>query len=133
MKILTAALTAAVLAALISSTPPGAGGSCEDLSRLALPGTAITLATKVEAGAFALPGQTPPAMVRSLPAFCRVAATLKPTADSDIKMEVWLPLSGWNGKFMAVGNGAFSGAIGYSAAGSKPRSRVRGQFHRYGS
>jgi hypothetical protein len=29
--------------------------------------------------------------------FCRVAATLKPSGDSDIKIEVWLPLSGWNG------------------------------------
>jgi feruloyl esterase len=40
---------------------------------------------------------------------------LKPTSDSDIKIEVWLPQVGWNGKYMAVGNGAFSGAIGYSA------------------
>jgi len=115
MKILITSFTAAVLAALISGASLGAGAPCEDLSRLALSGTAITLATKVEAGAFALPGQTPSAAFRSLPAFCRVAATLKPTADSDIKMEVWLPLSGWNGKFMAVGNGAFSGAISYPA------------------
>ena len=52
---------------------------------------------------------------RVLPAFCRVAATLKPTADSDIKIEVWMPASGWNGKLQAVGNGAFSGAIAYPA------------------
>ena len=48
-------------------------------------------------------------------AFCRVAATLKPSSDSDIKIEVWLPASGWNGKFQAVGNGAFNGTIGYAA------------------
>ena len=52
---------------------------------------------------------------RTLPAFCRVAATLKPTADSDIKIEVWMPASGWNGKFQAVGNGAFNGSIAYPA------------------
>ena len=46
-----------------------------------------------------------------MPAFCRVAATLKPTSDSDIKMEVWMPESGWNGKFQAVGNGGWAGAI----------------------
>ena len=51
----------------------------------------------------------------ALPPFCRVAATLKPTADSDIKIEVWLPASDWNGKFQAVGNGAWSGAIAYPA------------------
>ncbi len=42
-------------------------------------------------------------LYKDLPAFCRVAATLKPTSDSDIKIEVWLPASGWNGKFQAVG------------------------------
>ena len=51
----------------------------------------------------------------SLPSFCRVAATLKPSSDSDIKIEVWLPASGWNGKFQAVGNGGWAGTIGYPA------------------
>ena len=51
----------------------------------------------------------------ALPAFCRVAATLAPSNDSDIKIEVWLPTSGWNGKFQAVGNGAWQGSIGYAA------------------
>jgi feruloyl esterase len=50
-----------------------------------------------------------------LPAFCRVEATLTPSSDSDIKIEVWLPTADWNGKFQAVGNGAWSGAIGYAA------------------
>jgi len=50
-----------------------------------------------------------------LPAFCRVAATLRPSSDSDIKIEVWMPAANWNGKFQAVGNGAFNGAIGYPA------------------
>lgn len=45
------------------------------------------------------------------PAFCRVAATLRPTADSDIKVEVWLPLSGWNGKFLGVGNFGWAGSL----------------------
>ena len=51
--------------------------------------------------------------VRTLPAFCRVTATLKPTRDSDITIEAWMPSSGWNGKFQAVGNGAFNGSIAY--------------------
>jgi len=51
-----------------------------------------------------------------LPAFCRVAATLTPSSDSDIKIEVWLPDSTtWNGKFQAVGNGGWAGTIGYPA------------------
>ena len=51
----------------------------------------------------------------TLPAFCRVAATLKPSSDSDIKVEVWLPASGWNGKLQAVGNGGWAGTISYPA------------------
>jgi len=47
-----------------------------------------------------------------LPAFCRVAATLKPSSDSDIKLEIWMPVAAsWNGKFVVPGNGGFAGAI----------------------
>ena len=46
---------------------------------------------------------------KQLPAFCRVAATLRPSSDSDIKIEVWMPLADWNSKFQAVGNGGLRG------------------------
>ena len=41
--------------------------------------------------------------------------TIAPTANSDIKVEVWLPISGWNQKFQAVGNGDAAGVISYDA------------------
>jgi feruloyl esterase len=50
-----------------------------------------------------------------MPAFCRVAATLTPTSDSVIKMEVWMPDSGWNGRFEGVGGGGFAGTIVYGS------------------
>ena len=84
------------------------------LSGLALPNTTITLAQVVEAGNYTPPGAAAEAAV-ALPAFCRVTATLKPTQDSDIKVEAWMPASAWNGKYQAVGNGAFNGAIAYPA------------------
>jgi feruloyl esterase len=115
MKILAATTCAFVLAALIPDQGVDAGGSCPDLSRLALPNTTITLAQSIDPGSLTLPAPTNSEQLRTLPRFCRVAATLKPTSDSDIKMELWLPASGWNGKFQAVGNGAFNGSIGYSA------------------
>ncbi len=71
---------------------------------------------------FTEPGP-PPASYDRLPAFCRVAGTIKPTPDSDIKFEVWMPLTGWNGKFQAVGNGGWSGQIWLSGAGAR-RSRA---------
>ena len=49
-----------------------------------------------------------------VPAFCRVMVTAKPTTDSDIKVEVWLP-DAWNGKLLGTDNGGFSGAINYAA------------------
>jgi feruloyl esterase len=92
---------------------PTSGGMCADLARLALPDTTITRAEVAGAGAGA--GTTPGVDASRLPAFCRVAATLKPTADSDIRIEVWMPAQGWNGKFLGTGNGGASGAIGYAA------------------
>jgi feruloyl esterase len=50
-----------------------------------------------------------------LPEFCRVAATLRPSPDSDIKIEVWMPSAQWNGRFQAVGNGGWAGSIPYPA------------------
>ena len=80
--------------------------------------TTITLAQTVAAGTFAGPpapfsGIDLSALYKSLPAFCRVVAEAKPTADSDIKIEVWLPVSGWNGKLQGIGNGGFAGLIDY--------------------
>jgi len=102
-------------------------GSCESLASFVLPSTTIDSAATVAAGAFAPPGRRasnaekatdpnrPGETFKDLPAFCRVTATLKPTSDSDIKVEVWLPSSGWNGKFQAVGNGGWAGTISYPA------------------
>jgi feruloyl esterase len=59
--------------------------------------------------------------MRDLPAFCRVAATLMPSADSDIKIEVWMPASAWNGKLQAVGNAGWSGAINYGGMANAVR------------
>jgi feruloyl esterase len=74
----------------------------------------VTLAAGVAAGGFT-PAQGNPAPYRNLPAFCRVAATLTPTADSEIKIEVWLPTAGWNRDLQSVGNGAWAGSISYAA------------------
>jgi feruloyl esterase len=90
------------------------------VATLNLPNVKVTSAGEVAPGAFVPPGPPargggPGAAFSGLPTFCRVAATLTPSSDSDIKIEVWLPTSGWNGKFQAVGNGAWQGSIGYAA------------------
>ena len=95
-----------------------AAATCESLARLKLQNTTITLAQLVAAGAFNPPKGTanPPAgtpSYKSLPAFCRVAGVIKPSSDSDIHVEVWMPSSGWNARFQGVGNGGFAGSINY--------------------
>jgi feruloyl esterase len=110
-------LIATPVAAPVRVAAAGAG-TCERLSTLTLPNTTITLAQTVGAGAFAPPAGRQGrggAIYAELPSFCRVTATLAPSNDSDIKVEVWLPVSGWNGKFQAVGNGGWAGVISYPA------------------
>jgi feruloyl esterase len=108
-------IVAVMLVAMLSSRTCAAA-NCEGLSSLALPDTTITLAAAVARGAFVPPGRSSDAF-KSLPTFCRVAATLKPTSDSDIKVEIWMPVSEWNGKFLGVGNGGWAGSISYGSMG----------------
>ncbi|MSO29889.1 MAG: tannase/feruloyl esterase family alpha/beta hydrolase [Acidobacteria bacterium] len=88
-----ASAVAGVLVAGLVHASLAAAATCESLFSLALPNTQITSASMIDG-------------------VCRVAATLTPSADSDIKIEVWLPdAAGWNGKFQAVGNGGWAGVI----------------------
>lgn len=128
-------LLAAAGAVAFAQTP------CEQLQSLKLPDTTITMAMTVPAGAFRNPGAPagpatpalPPQgkqangggrgaaapVPQMLPAYCRVSATLKPSPDSDIKIEVWLPEgASWNGKYEAVGGGGWAGVISYPALAS---------------
>ncbi len=104
-----------MLALFVTIAAPAFAASCESLSSLKLPDTTITYAQSVAAGAFSpSPNQGgAPAFFKDLPGFCRVTAVLKPSTDSDIKIEIWMPASGWNGKYEGVGNGGFAGSIVY--------------------
>jgi feruloyl esterase len=106
----------------VNADAPAAGhavdaAACMRLASLKMPNSTITSARVVAAGAFKPPtGATGAAEgFADLPAFCRVEMTIKPSSDSDIKSETWLPLSGWNGKFQVVGNGGWNGFIQYGA------------------
>jgi feruloyl esterase len=83
---------------------------CSGLKNLKLDNTEITLAESVNSGTLAVPGES---QMTGLPALCRVAGILRPTSDSEIRFEVWMPQQQWNGRFLGVGNGGFAGSIGY--------------------
>src|SRR5690242_8921767 len=66
------------------------------------------------------------------PTHCQVSMILRPSTDSEIKSEVWLPPAAvWNGKFLMEGGGGFVGSIntggmtnalreGYATASTEP-------------
>jgi feruloyl esterase len=89
------------------------GTACANLAALTIPNVSIRLASNVPTGPFTPPGVR---QEMTLPAFCRVEAVARPTSDSEIRFEVWMPpLDAWNGRFQAVGNGGYQGSISYAA------------------
>jgi feruloyl esterase len=92
---------------------PGRGGrtgAAADAGRGGAAAQAVQARTAAPAPQAARAGGPPPAPVM-LPEHCRVKIVLRPSSDSHINAELWLPTTTWNGKFMAVGNGGFGGAI----------------------
>src|SRR5580704_4513381 len=112
--------------------------SCAQLAKLDLPEATITVAAVVQPMAFKLPPTTmgpggpggpgggppgggtgmalapfDPKDTTNHAPFCRVAAAFSPSSDSNIKIEVWMPLSGWNGKLLGAGNFGWGGSIMY--------------------
>src|SRR5215207_3176719 len=111
-----------LLAAAAGATP------CESLRTVSLSQTTIVTAATVEAGPFVPPaaggrgavpatpaagrGAAPGApAAQSIPRHCRVTMVLKPSPDSNINSELWMPTENWNGKLMMMGNGGFAGSI----------------------
>jgi feruloyl esterase len=109
------AAAAAVAGVLAAPAAAQAETSCADLAQAAPPHAQVTSATEAKAGQVAA---------------CKIEVTSRPTADSDIRIEVWIPKGeAWNGKFVQVGNGGFAGQVpsraiaamaarGYAAAGT---------------
>ena len=127
-------LAAAVLAGALGGVCPGAWGqqhairpACEVLAGLKLSHATITSAQSTATET--IPGGLSSATPIEVPARCVVKLVSRPTPDSEIGIELWLPLNGWNGRYMQVGNGGWSGAVltpalafavqrGFAAAGT---------------
>ena len=92
---------------------------CTNLQQLTLDHAHILSAEVVSAGAFVAPPrptggpneQIP--LYKQLAAFCRVKVQATPSDDSNIQIEVWLPVSNWNHRLQGVGNGGFAGEIDF--------------------
>ena len=115
MKPLTFLFALLMAMSLAASAASLDNAACEKLKSLQPADAVFTVVAMVPAGPAPATGQgaggrgaAAPVM---LPAHCRVAATLKPSADSEIKMELYLPIENWNGKFQMLGNGGWAGSI----------------------
>jgi feruloyl esterase len=112
---LIAGVSAGILAYASIGVAAPADPSCADLAHTAVPHSQITATSVETAGAVSI---------------CRVTVRAHPTSDSDIGIEVWIPMGdAWNGKFVQAGNGGFAGKVpssqlkqlaaeGYVAAGT---------------
>src|SRR5262249_36334443 len=101
--------------------------SCESLKDLKLSRTSITSAAMIPAGPFSAtdgPGGAANTPAITVPAHCEVKGVIRPSRDSEIKFAVWLPATGWNGKYVQEGNGGWAGRISYRSM-IDPLSRGR--------
>lgn len=91
-----------------------AWAGCGILKPAKIGGAEITMVRSIGPGGFRAPDQSgvPAAVIRELPAFCRVVGVIRPSADSKIGFELWLP-DQWNGRYLQTGNGGFAGIINY--------------------
>src|SRR5262245_25551389 len=141
VRLLSSAATAVIIS--IGSNVPASAATCEALASETFPHVKITSVQVVAAGAFRQPGggrqNVPPirprgpitlgsagfglgynggkrnARYEELPAFCQVTATLTPTTTSEIRAELWLPMTGWNGKFIGTSPNGMGGNIPYGS------------------
>jgi feruloyl esterase len=86
---------------------------CSRAADLHLFNLQVTSAEEVSPNSGANPEGLPKDLLGKVAAFCRVRAVAKPTADSEIHIEVWIPSTNWNGRFWGIGNGGFGGSIDF--------------------
>ena len=111
-SLVTPLLLAGLLVAPSVQAVPGR--KCESLTTLKLPHAAIVSAKTVAAGPTTMTTFAGPVTL-DVPARCEVRGVSRPSLDSEIGFELWLPLTGWNGKYQQKGNGGFAGTVNRAA------------------
>jgi feruloyl esterase len=97
----------------LAFAPPAAAGtpaSCESLLTFAFPDTTINAAAPQPGGPYVAPDTWHLAFA-NLPPYCLVSATIKPTSDSNINVQVWMPTQRYNGRYLGTGNGGYAGGF----------------------
>ena len=98
-----------------SPAPVPTSPGCADLGSLKLGTASITSATLVTTRTLVV---STTITLNNLPPFCRVQGVSRPSPDSEINFEVWLPeTASWNGKFLSSGEGGYAGTPNYTRNG----------------
>jgi Tannase and feruloyl esterase len=104
-------LASAILAGLAADGAAAATPtSCASLTAFAFPNTTINSATEMPGGAYVAPDAWHLAFT-NLPPYCMVSATISPTSDSSIGVQVWMPMQRYNGRYLGTGNGGYAGGF----------------------
>jgi len=128
-------LTAVLWVVLLSAAAYPETTSCERLAALKLPQANVTSAEVVAAGAFPVPANLPAylagakSLFKSLPAFCRVRAEAHPSADSDIKVEIWMPGQRMERQVSGTGKRRLRRTDGLSGHGDGAQPRICDRRH----
>ena len=112
-RIMVPALVATIIL-VMPSTKAGAQKLCQSLKAFTYPQTTIIGAELDDGGKYTTKDIL---SFPNLPASCRVKAQIKPTEESDINVEIWLPASSelpngrYNGSYLGTGSGGYGGDI----------------------
>jgi feruloyl esterase len=81
--------------------------NCESLAGQTFDDARVIATETVAAGATLKSHESKTTAAKPL---CRARGVIRPTNDSEIQFEVWLPsIEAWNGKYRGVGNGGNAG------------------------
>jgi feruloyl esterase len=92
------------------STKARAQGTCESLKSFTAPYTTITSALLHPGGKYVSTDGFNLTFA-DLPPSCQVTASIKPAQDADIKVQIWLPMQRYNGRYLGTGNAGYGGNI----------------------
>lgn len=108
-----------VVARIVPGLALGAFGACVHAAIDCAALVGVTTADATMTSAATVPANTVISGVTTPVAMCRVQGTARPSADSEIKFEVWLPdtAAAWTGRMKVNGTGGYAGSVPYARLG----------------